>query len=485
MDTSPPEYVLYLRQSKERAGTPRQRRETEQHLGRIGPYLIAGEFCDRDRTAFQAVGAKRPERERFTAMLAHLAAHPGIRIAAWDADRLIRSGADVEDLIRACVAGRHLIETCNGGTYDLSTANARRRIRHDATDAAHEVEHAIERITARKREQAADGEWFGGPRPFGWEGIPSAAGARGKFAGLRIRESEAQLIREAAAAVLAGTSVGAIERRWAALGVTGTLGGAITAQHVRRILLRPRNAGILVHLGREAGPGTWPAILDEFVFRALQATLLDSSRITTPGPERRWLGSGFYRCGICDGPMKSHHAGAGTRKNRQPRPTYACLGHVARSAVPLDAWILDLIAARLATADQKDAPREQTVPDAGAIHAQIVVQQGLKAEAAGLFSQRAIDGSQLARITADADRETAALRDRLAAAVHASPLSGMPAGAQEIRDWLAGLHVSRRRAIAGDLFAWVRVMPARHGKPPGVKRGEPWFDRSAIEYQWR
>src|ERR1039457_4305650 len=106
MDTAP-EYVRYLRQSKGRAGIARQRRETDQHLGRLGPYTPGREFCDKDRTAFQKVGASRPERERFAAMLAYLAAHPGARIAAWHADRLIRSGADAEDLIRVCAKGGH------------------------------------------------------------------------------------------------------------------------------------------------------------------------------------------------------------------------------------------------------------------------------------------------------------------------------------------------------------------------------------------
>jgi DNA invertase Pin-like site-specific DNA recombinase len=476
--------ALYLRQSKGRAGIPRQRRETTAEAEKHGRGFAA-EFCDKDTTAFQRVGAQRTERADFLNLLAWLPANPGRQAWAWHADRFIRDTADAEALIRACAQGGNIIATRGGGTYDLTTATGKRRLREDAVLGAYEVEHAIERITARKREQAAEGEWFGGPRPFGWEGIPSAPGDERKFAGLRVREAEAQPLREAAAAILSGTSIAGIERDWRAQGITGTLGGAITGQHIRRLLLRPRNAGILVHLGREAGPGTWPAILDEPVFRALQATLTDPSRVTTPGPERRWLGSGFYQCGICHGPVKSHHAGAGTRKNRQPRPTYACIGHVARSAVPLDAWILDLMAARLATADQREVPRKKTVPDAGAIHAQIVVQRGLKDEAAGLFGQQAIDGPQLARITADADREIAALRDRLAAAVQASPLSGMPAGADEIRDWLAGLHVSRQRVIAGDLFAWIRIMPARHGKPPGVGRGEPWFDRSAIEYEWR
>ena len=68
----------------------------------------------------------------------------------------------------------------------------------------------------------------------------------------------------------------------------------------------------------------------------------------------------------------------------------------------------------------------------------------------------------------------------------ASPLTGMPAGAEEIREWFDGLHVSRQRTIAAEQFEWVRVMPAAaRGKPPGVKRGEPYFDRSAIVYEWR
>jgi DNA invertase Pin-like site-specific DNA recombinase len=484
MDASDDGDALYLRQSKGRAGIPRQRRETTAEAAKQGRSFSA-EFCDKDTTAFQRVGAVRTEREHFLALLAWLPAHPGRQAWAWHADRFIRDTADAEALIRACAQGGNIIATRGGGSYDLATATGKRRLREDAVLGAYEVEHAIERITAKKLEQAAEGEWFGGPRPFGWEGIPSAPGDDRKFAGLRVREAEAELVRQAAGAVLSGTSIGAIERTWAALGITGTLGGPVTGQHIRRLLLRPRNAGILVHLGREAGPGTWPAILDEDVFRAVQSTLTDPTRLVTPGPERRWLGSGFYLCGVCGKTVKPHHVGAGTR-GRAPRTVYRCPGHVSRSALPADEWVLDLMAARLARVEPAELPRDQAVPDANAIHAQIVVQRGLKGEAAGLFGQRAIDGAQLARITADADREIAALRLRLAQAVKASPLSGMPAGAEAIRGWLAGHHVSRQRVIAGELFAWVKVMPAeRRGKPAGAKRGEPYFDRSAILYEWR
>ena len=476
--------ALYLRQSKGKAAIPRQRSYTTAHIEARGGRVVT-EFTDKDSTAFQRPGEEPPDRDGFNALLAYVTANPGVRPAAWHIDRLIRSGADADRLVTACHRGDHVIETKGSGSYDLATATGRKHLRDDGSVAAHEVDHSIERILARKLEAAGEGLWSGGPRPFGWEPIPSAPGDDRKYAGLRIRETEARLIRDAAGAVLSGDSIGAIERAWRALGVTGTRGGPVTGQHIRRVLLRPRNAGICVHLGREAGPGDWPAILDEPVFRALQATLTDPGRNVSPGPERRWLGSGFYQCGICCQPLKSHHAGAGSRKNRTPRPAYACPGHVARSAIPLDGWILDLMAARLARVEPAELPRDQAVPDANAIHAQLVVQRGLKDEAAGLFGQRAIDGQQLARITADADREIAALRPRLAQAVKASPLTGVPVLAGEIRDWLAGLHVSRQRVIAAELFAWVRVMPARPGKPPGARRGEAYFDRSAIEYEWR
>jgi DNA invertase Pin-like site-specific DNA recombinase len=459
-------YVLYLRKSKGRAGVARQRTVTAGYLGSLGAKVL-GEYTDTDRTAYRKVGGARPEREGFDDMLAALRATPGLGVAAWHADRLIRNADDTEELIRVCAAGRHLVETPRGGSYDLSTATGRKRLRNDATDAAYEVDHLTERILALKAEQAAAGIWSGGPRPFGYERTGG---------GLVIRESEAQLLRDASSAVLSGTPLLAIAKRWTAAGVTGSRGGTWTAPMVRRTLLRPRNAGINVWQGAEGVTGQWPAVIDVTLFRGLQAILGDPSRRTTPGPERRWLGGSLFQCGICQGLLHTHH---GDR-----RTVYRCTGHVSRTCSPVDEWIRDLMATRLARDGQQAAPRGRELPDTDAIAAQVISWRKAKDDLVEDKVAGIIDRRQLAAGTARADREIAALNARLAAAAGASPLSGMPASAEEIRGWLAGLDIGRQRAIVGDVFAWVWIMPQR-GRPRGPMQDGRYFDRSAILYEWR
>src|SRR5436305_860227 len=128
------DFALYLRRSNGRKPLPRQRAVTTGHVEATGGRIVA-EFADADRTAFQKVGGSRPERDDFTRMIALLRATPGLGVAAWHADRLTRNDQDTMELLQVCAAGNHLVVTASGGTYDLATANGRKRLRDDASDA--------------------------------------------------------------------------------------------------------------------------------------------------------------------------------------------------------------------------------------------------------------------------------------------------------------------------------------------------------------
>ncbi|MBQ9000595.1 MAG: hypothetical protein IJ087_01925, partial [Eggerthellaceae bacterium] len=54
------------------------------------------------------------------------------------------------------------------------------------------------------------------------------------------------------------------------------------------------------------------------------------------GTERRHLGTGLYRCGVCDAGLKA------------TKGSYACLGHVSRSRAALDAYVTEVVHAELA-----------------------------------------------------------------------------------------------------------------------------------------
>ena len=134
---------------------------------------------------------------------------------------------------------------------------------------------------AREEQAALDGKYRGGRRAFGYEED-----------GVSARPEEAAAIRKAADNVLAGVSLRQIARDWNAAGLRTSFGGnEFSSREVRKILLRPRNAGIVLHEGKRVGEGDWEKIIDVDTFAGLEAVLHDPSRQVSSF-ERRYQGSG-------------------------------------------------------------------------------------------------------------------------------------------------------------------------------------------------
>jgi DNA invertase Pin-like site-specific DNA recombinase len=469
------DFVLYLRKSKGRSGISRQRTITAAHVERLGGRVTA-EFADTDRTAFAKVGGARPVRDGFTAMLAMLRDNPGLGVAAWHADRLTRNSDDTEELIRLCAAGRHLVETPRGGSYDLATATGRKRLRDDANDAAYEVDHAIERMTAMKAEHAAAGQWLGGRRPFGYEAD-----------GVTLRPAEADPLGHAHRAVLAGASLASVVRDWNARGITTTTGKPWRSRELSRVLKRPRNAGLLEHLGQVAGPAKWPAVVDETTWRGVVAVLSDPSRKVTPGPANRHLLSWIARCGVCGGPVictSTNRPSARTGGGR--RLVYRCReetrGHLARDKMQLDELVTALAIGRLSRGDAADLLAK---PGDGG---QLAALRQEKAAIAALIAERnqlhvdqVITTAELVEGRRQLRGRLDAVEQRIAGAARAdllAPLIADPAGVWET------MVLDQRRAVISRLMT-VTLMPAPKGRPLGWRPGEPYFSPSSVSIGWR
>lgn len=500
------EFVLYLRKSKGRAGIARQRRVTTRHIESIDGKVIA-EFVDADTTAYAKPG-RRTARDGWSRMLDMLRADEReipLGVGALHPDRLDRSTADADELIAIAAEGRHPVETAWAGRYELWTPMGRKRFKHDAVDAEYEVDHMVERIEAAKQEAASEGRWLGGRRPFGFTGD-----------GETHHPVEGPLVDAASTAVLTGGSLTRITRDWRDAGISGTSGGEfVTTQQVRRILLRPRNAGIMVHRGREVGLARWLPLLlageyaprwqaaagderqaveaewrqrAEERFRAVVAVLTDPARRTSPPAGRRWLGSGLYRCGLCGLPLRSGTAGNGVNKDgtgRGTHPAYRCSGwarHVIRDARALDAYVAEVIVARLRRPDAAGLladPGEDTAP----LRAELAAARDRKTELGSLYADGAIDADQLREGTAKLREQIARLEDRIAAGAQTSALSGL-ADAEDPAVWWQGLDLDRRRSVV-DLLLEVTVLPAPRGRPPGWVPGTPYFNPSAVRLEWK
>ncbi|MEU8276491.1 magnesium chelatase domain-containing protein [Microbispora bryophytorum] len=489
---SPRDYVLYLRKSKGRAGIARQRRDSTTHCDRIGGRIVA-EFVDADRTAFSKVGAGPSPRDDYQAMLEYLRADSRplpVGVLAWHADRLHRDPSESETFITVCAAGRHPVETARSGSYDLTTPTGRKRFRNDVVDAAYEVDHMIERIEAAKTEAAREGRWLGGRRPFGYE--PD---------GVTIRPSEAALLQQAAEDFLAGRSLNSIAKEWSTRGITTSTGTTWSMMQLRRVLLRPRNAGIMEHRGEEVGRAEWPAVLDEPTWRAVCALLNDPARKTTPGPARRWLGSGIYECGVCgEAGQRDEHgraitmiaatSGMGGKGDRSSVPAYRCRldrhAHPIRNAEHLDKYV-SMVAIEWLSQPGVAATFTGRGDD-GVARARAVEREALRTretEAAEMFAAGELTRTQLAAMNAKWAARRAELDQADAAVARVSALTPFRDG-DAARVW-EGLDLDQRRAVIREIMRVV-VLPSKgRGRPKGwtPEYGKEWgyFDPSSIRIE--
>jgi hypothetical protein len=366
------------------------------------------------------------------------------------------------------------------GPLDLSTASGKMTARIAAAVASAEVERMIERQRAARLQAAAAGKWTGGRRPFGYEAD-----------GVTVVPAEAEALRWAASQLLAGVSLNAIAAQLSKRGVRTTTGKEWKPTELRRALVRPRNAGLMVHRGEIIGRAEWPAVLDEDAWRGVGAVLGDPTRRTNRTTARQWLLSGLARCGapvgdgICGSPVRSTSAG-GHSRGRKLKPHYTCRTgkHVVRDAIELDAYVETVILERLSRPDAADLLTPDLRGDTSALHGRDAALRARLDELGRLYGEGVIDAAQLAEGTAAIRRQREEITAQLAAASRGSVLAGVADAADPAKVW-AGLDLSRRRAIV-DVLVDVVILPAAHkGRRAGWRAGETYFDPASVQITWK
>lgn len=247
------------------------------------------------------------------------------------------------------------------------------------------------------------------------------------------------------------------------------------------MLRRPRNAGILVHRGKEAGPGAWPGSLDEPTWRSLVALLDDPGRRTTPGNERKYLGSGIYLCGPCGATLRAVTSNREAGKGRH-LAAYACREgkHVVRKMEPLDEFVQRALLRRLSRPDAADlfAVREEPVDVKGAQSAMREARRTLDMLAEEVGS--GVMSMQEWRIASKHARQRMeAAEVVLSRAVEVNPVAGLVA-AEDIEKAWNDLDLARQRAALAFAMT-VRVHPARRGRLPGGV----YFDTDSVQIDWK
>jgi hypothetical protein len=302
----------------------------------------------------------------------------------------------------------------------------------------------------------------GGPRPFGFEDDR-----------VTLRESEAQRIRDAAARLLGGDSLGVICRDWAADGVLTPKGNRWGTSELRRMLEAPRVAGKR-SLGSEVvADAVWPAILDEKTWRRVKQHL---ARRSAPAGQaaRSYLLSGLIYCGVCKVPMTAHPLTARGKRYRR----YFCLksrGGCNRVGISADGAEDSVIKAMLLAAREltPSAPtRLQVEASSGQERARLLAERDEAAEMAGI----SLSAKDFARIAANIDARLAELDRAEARSVAGRDLSTLASSSDPEAVWEAWGFARQRQVVE---FALVKVFVA-----PAATRGGG-FDASRLDPKWR
>lgn len=469
-DSRPVALFLYTRISNDREGrelgVTRQSDDLHAWAERDHPDAVVFDgYRDNDCSASTRSNKPRPQYDRIIRD-ARDAAESGkyrrVIIAAYSDSRLTRRPRENEDLLdlaeRYGVAYHYL----RSPLFDLNTADGREYARQAAARNAGEAERTAERILRAKQQQAADGVYSGGARPFGYRveyDINPATGAQIKPGHLVIHEREAAAIREGVRSFLAGATLRTLARTWTAAGLLTGNSKAWTPTGVRRVLERGRNAGLSERHGELMGRGQWPAIISEDELIAVRAKLGDPSRKSHHGGyERKWLGAKLYRCGEpgCTSDMRSSGG------NRGGAVRYCCRdhGHCVIDANAVDEYVRVTIAGvidssgPLPRAGSEDASRLDH--EARVIEGKIAALDAEYDGGNGVMTLRAysVQSRKL-------EEQLAALEEQRATLIVPE---NVLAGVDTAEDFL-GESLERQRAIV-DVLATVTILPGRRGRRP-------------------
>lgn len=398
-------------------------------------------------------------------------------VVAWHTDRLHRRPDELEPFITLVESHGALVRTVKAGELDLATASGRMVARMLGAIARHEIEHVVERIVAKKSAQAAAGEYRGGTRPFGYEGKPRN-GATG-VAGMVVRDSEADELRDAARRILVGAEKpDTIRDSWNGRAVLTSHGKRWTTASVVKVLVRARNAALVEHNGQIVGPALWPAIFDEQTWAALRRKLGDGKGRTTYAPRSERLLAGFARCGWTDGdgqergePMIS----GGMDSSGRPRYVCRTRKHFARQAQPLDDYVAAVVVARLSRPDAVDLVTGRPTEQTSRLHTRAAAVRAKLDALTADFMDDVIDREQLKAGTAKGREELVDIETELATHASSTVLVGIAGNTDAAEIW-EDSPMERGRAILGAL-ADVTLLPA----PRGGRGGTRAFDSSSVQ----
>jgi DNA invertase Pin-like site-specific DNA recombinase len=472
--------VIYTRISQDSEGRGEgvvRQEEDCRKLAASRGLNVVGVYTDNDVSASAYSRKKRPEYAR---MIADAKAGRFGTIIAYSNSRVTRRLAELEELIQLTEKHGTEIMTVVSGQDDLSTADGRMVARIKASVDIAESDRISERVTRKHRELAQAGRVVGGGhRPFGWRDDQVTP-----------HPAEADLIRAAAADVLAGLPIRRVVDRWNDAGVTTSTGRPWTNGLVLQLLRSPRLAGWRVHrpkgsawtaippvaVGKDGQPvrGEWEPILDDATHRALAARLAGNTERRSRIPKRnarRYLLTGLLRCAVCNGPMYANKVGE-AHFYRCDSGTH---GNNAVSGRGIDALVSERVLGMVTTvADVPDGKRTPAQEKLADVEQRIADVNEMIEDVMAAFRARRLKASTAFKSAGDLE----SARDALLAerdTAQAEVLQDAPVLVD--KDTWDSYDTDQRRAVCERMLAAVYVRPA--------ERRSNTFDAGRVDLVWR
>lgn len=396
-----------------------------------------------------------------------------------DLDRAFRDPRDLEDLIDIAEEYGVPVESVTGSLKLNSDAEIT-MARVLVAMANKSSRDTARRVSAARERQARDGEYGGGRRPFGFDED-----------GVTIRPAEAAIVLDCSIRIVQAAEADEESERSVTLrSLAGELrakkvptvtGAKWSAETLRDILLRPRNAGLMVFQGEEIGDAPWKPLVPLETFRAVQRILTDPNRRTGPGSAPKYLGTTLFKCGTCTDEDFTNPVGVevtlGGRK-RDHAPRYKCKNeaHLTRNVAHTDKLVITTILNRLS----RDDATELLTPAKPEID-----MEGLRAEAAAIrknLNEMAADQilgkvakEQLHAASAVGKTRLDEIASTLNNAVVDSPLKDL-IGVDDIEAAWESLTLAHKRLIV-DMLVTVRILP--------VGRRGSGFDPASVEIRFK
>ena len=449
--------AIYNRISADNAGDSHGVIQHEAECRRLAEQLgwnVVADFTDNDISAHS--GKVRPG---YKALMKAISCGEVEAIVTRDLDRMHRKSSEFEGFITACLDNDILVHSVLSGHLDLVTAAGRMTARVLAAVAQHEVEHMIERQKASHIHRATQGKYRGGRRPFGFE--PD---------GVTLNQAEADAIKEGSRMILSGSSTGSVVKMWNESGVLTPSGNRWGVSTARRVLQRPRNAGLSVHRGEIVGRAQWPVIVPEDDWRGVCAVI--SRPMVKWGREdsvRKWIGSGIYICGVCGNKLQVNSSSRGVRQ-------YRCVeAHLSRGLDPLDEYVTEIVLGRIRQLDVLAKPVGGV--DVQALHRTRTGLELRLQELSVLFAEGAIDSSQLAGGTKVLREKIAAIENDIAQSRIVSPIADLAIHNDTEERWQELGPEAKGNIVKALLEVTVLPVPRAHRNKP--------FNPDFIRVEWR